>query len=386
MVLQDAHPEPPVLDLAALEFDVQWRALLRLRLVADAELSEPRLFLHLPQLRQEREDEVDIEERGWNRALEETYPLEINELRVLADPIPDLSANLEIHKLPLDRLEPIIEDYHLSVRRGELSAEGNVLYGSETRRVTLDELRIDGVHIDYVSDPTLTRRAAAAVAEADRQQKTQVLVRRLRLTRSELGFVNRTRNPDYRVFLTDLELTLDGWSNLPDADPSLLRARGSFMGSGRTAVQGAFRPDSEGADFELAVAIEDTRLAAMNDLLRAYANFDVTGGAFSFYSEVRVADGEIDGYVKPLFHGVEAYDPEQDREQNFFRRLWERLAEGVAEILENRPREDVATVADISGPVASPETSNLEVVLNLVENAFFDAILPGFQAQAEGGD
>jgi hypothetical protein len=151
-------------------------------------------------------------------------------------------------------------------------------------------------------------------------------------------------------------------------------------------MQGAFRPDPGGADFDLAIAIEGTELAAMNDLLRAYANLDVTEGLFSFYSELRVAGGRVDGYVKPLFHEVEVYDAEQDREKGFFRQLWERIAEGLAEILENPPREDVATVADISGPVSSPDASNLQVVLNLIENAFFDSILPGFREQAEGGD
>jgi hypothetical protein len=87
-----------------------------------------------------------------------------------------------------------------------------------------------------------------------------------------------------------------------------------------------------------------------------------------------------------LFHEVEVYDAEQDREKGFFRQLWERIAEGLAEILENPPREDVATVADISGPVSSPDASNLQVVLNLIENAFFDSILPGFREQAKGGD
>lgn len=53
------------------------------------------------------------------------------------------------------------------------------------------------------------------------------------------------------------------------------------------------------------------------------------------------------------------------------------VAEGLAEILENPPREDVATLAEISGAVSNPNASNLQVVLNLIENAFFDAILPG---------
>ena len=448
VVLQQAHPDPPVLDLEAFEFSVEWRALLRLRLVADARIVRPRLFVHLAQLREERDDEVDLDERGWQDALEEAYPLKINAVRVaggsvtyvdedperplelsgirilarnlrnvvdpesrlpstfrasaavfesgraalagradfLAEPSPAVLADARVEAVPLDRLGPLIEDYRLQVSRGELSARGELEYGPERRRATLDEVLIAGIHIDYVSDPALTQRAVEAVTEARREPSTEIVVRRLRLTGSELGFISRAREPHYRLFLSGTELTVDGWSNQPDAEGSRFRARGAFMGSGRTAIQGVFRPDSEGADFDLALAIEGTRLAAMNDLLRAYANLDVTEGMFSFYSEVRVADGRIDGYVKPLFHEVEVYDAEQDREEGFFQKLWERIAEGLAEILENPPREDVATVADIAGPVSNPDASNLQVVLNLIENAFFDAILPGFREEAKNDD
>jgi hypothetical protein len=157
------------------------------------------------------------------------------------------------------------------------------------------------------------------------------------------------------------------------------------MGSGATRVAGVFRPDRDGADFDLAVAIQDTRLESMNDLLRAWANVDVTDGEFSFYSELRVVDGELDGYVKPLFSDVDVFDPEQDREKGFFRKLWERLVEGLGKLLENRPREEVATIADLRGSVEDPNASNLQVVFNLIRNAFIESILPGFRAHAEGG-
>jgi uncharacterized protein involved in outer membrane biogenesis len=82
VVLQQAHPDPPVLDVEAFEFSVEWRALLRLQLVADARIVRPRLFVHLAQLREERDDDVDLDERGWQEALEEAYPLKINALRI----------------------------------------------------------------------------------------------------------------------------------------------------------------------------------------------------------------------------------------------------------------------------------------------------------------
>jgi hypothetical protein len=80
------------------------------------------------------------------------------------------------------------------------------------------------------------------------------------------------------------------------------------------------------------------------------------------------------------------FDPEQDKPGGFFHNLWERIAGGIANLLENRPREEVVTIADLAGNVGDPRASNLQIVLNLVENAFIKAILPGFlEGTGKGG-
>ena len=48
------------------------------------------------------------------------------------------------------------------------------------------------------------------------------------------------------------------------------------------------------------MAIEGASLPSINDLLRAYGKLDVVKGTFSVYSEIKVQNGRIDGYVKPL--------------------------------------------------------------------------------------
>jgi hypothetical protein len=303
----------------------------------------------------------------------------------LAKPHAATVGEFNFERVPLDKLQPIIQSYQVTVRSGTLSAHGNLEYTPKLQRVEVEEATIDGVRIDYVSDPELTARAVKAVTEAKRNPDTIIEVGTLKLVDSELGFINRARDPDYRVFVTDTDLTLGGWTNRSGAGPSPLEARGLFMGSGETVVHGLFRPDLDGPDLDLAVAIRGTRLESMNDMLRAYAKVDVVDGTFSFFSELRVADGKIDGYVKPLFQDIDVYDREQDEDEGFFRKLWEKIAGGLANLLENRPREEVATVANLAGDLSNPDMSNLQVVVNLIENAFFDAILPGFLDRARKG-
>jgi hypothetical protein len=156
------------------------------------------------------------------------------------------------------------------------------------------------------------------------------------------------------------------------------------MGSGPTQLEIAFRPENKGPDFNLSLGIENTDMRKMNDLFRAYGKFDVVAGVFAFYSEITVRQGKISGYVKPLFHDMNVYDERQDREKNVFRKMYEGLVGGISSLLANRPREEVATQISISGDIESPQMSTWETLLRLIQNAFFKAILPGFEKQIKG--
>jgi len=59
-------------------------------------------------------------------------------------------------------------------------------------------------------------------------------------------------------------------------------------------------------------------------------------------------------------------------------RLYEAVVGGVLGVFENTPRNAVATQTDVSGEVENPKAHTWQVVGNLVQNAFFKAILPGF--------
>jgi hypothetical protein len=161
-------------------------------------------------------------------------------------------------------------------------------------------------------------------------------------------------------------------------DQGMVEARltGRFMGSGPARVHARFRPVPPSSDFEAEVQIENTDLRSLNDLLGAYGKFDVVSGVFALYSEVRAKGNEIRGYVKPLFRDVKVYDPVQDREKSGLRKVYERVVEGASKLLENSPRDEVATRVDISGRVENPDAGT-----RLLQNAFFQAILPGLERE-----
>jgi hypothetical protein len=130
---------------------------------------------------------------------------------------------------------------------------------------------------------------------------------------------------------------------------------------------------------DLTARIEGADMASMNDAVRAYGGFNVAAGELSVYSELAVKDAVITGYVKPLFKDVKVAAMADGEEPNTLgHRLYEGMVGLAAKILKNRPRGEVATVVTISGRADQVEYSTWEIVGRLLQNAFFKAILPGF--------
>jgi hypothetical protein len=204
-----------------------------------------------------------------------------------------------------------------------------------------------------------------------------------------VGMINHSVSPAYRVFASNLDLSVKNFSNQFSQGPATVRMTGRFMGSGKTVVDATFRPEDKGPDFDLDVRIDDTDMTTMNDLLRAYGKFDVVRGLFSFYTELKVKNQAVNGYIKPLFRDLKAYDRRQDAEKSVFRKLYEKMVGGVSKILENwTPRREVATKTTVEGSLGGgggTKVSTAEALVNLGRNAFFRAILPGFDAELRGG-
>jgi len=450
VIVQKAHPDPPVARLPFLSASVQWRELLSLRLVADFLIDHPTVHLNFNQAETEAKDKVPVHERGWQDALQAIYPLKINELRIvegkvtyvakgrfeplrlsrlnflagnirnihapensypshvsfegivfdsgtvridghadfLAEPHIGIKARCALEKIALEYFKPMVDHYNIALRKGAFSGAGDIEYAPHTKVVHLQKMTIQGVQVDYIHKPETAAAEKQTVQKVKQTAKNvsndpQVLLRvdELHIIKSNIGFVNKAADPDYRVFLNDTKLHLTNFSNQQSKDAAVAKLTGQFMGSGDTKVDAKFRPEKKGPNFDLAVRIEGTQMPAMNDLLRASGNFDVVAGIFSFYSELSVKDGTISGYVKPLFKDLNVYDRRQDKEKNLFHEVYEGVIGGVASLLENQSRDEVATKTEVSGRVGDPNTNTWQIIIRLIQNAFFKAILPGFEQE-----
>lgn len=229
----------------------------------------------------------------------------------LADPIPGVQTKFRLEKVPLDNLKSIIARVNLHVQGGIVSTNGDLEHAANTRNLHVAELEIRDIHIDYLHTPgTATAETArkdkvvTAAKMAANRPGMDLRLDRFEIVDSDIGFVNKARTPPYRVFFAGTHLTITNLSNQFVHGPATAQLTGKFMGSG-----------------------------------------------------IRVKNGQINGYVKPLFKDMKVYDKRQDAEKSAFRRLYERLVGGIAKLLENRAHDEVATKATISGSVSSPDSS-----------------------------
>ena len=306
----------------------------------------------------------------------------------LAEPYAAVKADLVMDGVPLEPLIPVTGRYNVQLSGGTMSAEGSMEYAPLVKHVNLKSLTIGGLHVDYVH-AAQTQQAEAARAKAtvdtaksiNANEEAFVRVDRISIVGGELGFVNQAAQPEYRVYLADADLSLEQYSSQLRDGPMSMMIRGKFMGTGETQISGILRPPQDSPDVELKVKIAGTQIRSMNNMLRAHGKLDVVGGVFSCYAEVRLDDGSIRGYVKPLIRKLNVYDPAQDRDKDALDKIREGAIEDLSGLLENVPRDEVATKAIVSGRASRPHAETVQIVVGLIQNAFFKAILPGFERE-----
>ena len=445
-VIQQAHPHPPVADLAMLRFHIQVKELFSRRVVADVLLSHPKVHIDQTQLVSEKKSKVPLRQKGWQDALEAAYPFKINRFAIedgdvvyiqdrvnpplhlanlnfttdnirnihapenvypsrfhanlvifggratidghanfLEEPFAGARAQYTIANLPLSAFDPEIRQINIAVSGGRLSSHGLLEYSPKVTRVDVDNATINAVSIGYIHAPATKRAEAQRVKETGKQIEKQnnrpavdISVRDFDITHSKFSFTDKTSNPNYMLFIDDTDLALKNLSNHQNQGPADLTLRGKFMGSGDTSVGGHFLAGQQGPAFNLKVAITNTDMPSMNDILRAFGSFDVAAGQFSVFSQLAVKDSNIDGYVKPMFANLKVYDYQKDKGTGVLHQAKELAIGGASHLFKNRNTEKVAADIDLKGKLTSPDISTWQALAQVLRNAFIDAIIPGF--------
>ncbi len=234
-ILQDAHSVPPVAYFPVIKASINWTSILAGKLVAEFRLDQPKLSINLQQLRNEAANKTSIKERGWQQAVEDIYPLKINNLKVhnasityidedpkrplilsnlnllasnirniklpdqvypssfhldtaifdtghgsidgnanlLSEPFPGIKGRIKLEKVAIDNFRSVFARSNLAVEGGLLRASGDAEYAPKVKIAHLETMEIQGMKMDYIHSKQ------TAIAEKKRAAKVRKAARKL---------------------------------------------------------------------------------------------------------------------------------------------------------------------------------------------------------------
>jgi hypothetical protein len=194
------------------------------------------------------------------------------------------------------------------------------------------------------------------------------------------------------VYLSHLNATIDNLSNIRDeTNPLVTKVQASAvaMDHAKLDYKMTLDPFSYRPTFHMALRLLGLDVTKLNDLALTYGKFDFKRGWFDLVIEADSKEGQITGYVKPLFRNLKIFSLKEDiSEDNVLQFFWQALMGGVTTVLKNFPRDQFGTLvpftADASGGTS---TDILATIGNILRNAFVRAYLPRLEtteAESEG--
>jgi len=202
-------------------------------------------------------------------------------------------------------------------------------------------------------------------------------VNRFEINHGKIQYIDQFSSPKVDVNMTDVNVLALNLKNSYDSTvllPATVRADADIY-EGTLDFNLKLNPLADKPTFDMNAELKNTNLVLLNDFFKAYANIDVNKGTFGMYTEVAAKQGAFTGYVKPIVRGLDVYGPE-DKKDNIFRKIWEGLAGGASEVLENQPKDQFATKIPFEGRLDDPKANIWITIANVLQNAFINALQP----------
>lgn len=308
----------------------------------------------------------------------------------LMKPFPSMETRYIVRDVPVNAVTTASRHINVAVAGGTFASDGFIEYSPSVTNIDVHHVTFDAIDATYTHRPETENAEAQRVEVAGKtveketnRRAVDIKVRELEVKRGRLTFDDQASNPPFQLFIADADLKLRNLANQRTQGPARLALEGKFMGSGATDASGSFLASGQGPEFSINVKIENTDMTSLNPLLRAYGRFDVKQGRFTLYSQLGVKDGEVNGYVKPMFSDLVVYDYQKDKNKGLIGQTKEMLIGAAAHIFKNRETQKVATQADVSGSLKSTDVSTWDAFVEVVSNAFIRTILPGFDREVQ---
>jgi hypothetical protein len=202
---------------------------------------------------------------------------------------------------------------------------------------------------------------------------------RAEIVNGEIHFQDPSGKPPVDIYISKIFATATNLTNARDREqklPSGLGATASTLGGGMLDLQLHMNLLKPKPTFEMNCGLTNVDLTALNDFLRAHGKFDVERGTFALYTSVAADGGTYEGYFKVFFKDLDVFAWEKERKKNILKVFWHAIVGGVATVLENHPKDQLATKVPVSGSYTNSSIGIWTVTATLLQNAFIHALVP----------
>jgi hypothetical protein len=191
------------------------------------------------------------------------------------------------------------------------------------------------------------------------------------------------------IYLSHVDGTINDLGNVADQTKPLVttvQATALAMDQAKLECKMALDPFSYRPTFHLAVRLLGLDVTKLNDFAKTYGKFDFKRGWFDLIVEADSKEGQISGYVKPLFRNLQVFSLREDIQQdNVLQFFWQALIGGVTTAFKNFSRDQFGTLIPFSADASGATTTDIfSTVGNILRNAFVRAYLPRLEPQQAG--
>jgi hypothetical protein len=188
-------------------------------------------------------------------------------------------------------------------------------------------------------------------------------------------------NKPVDVYLGNFQGSIDNLSNIRgETNPlvATVQATASVMEQANLEFKMTLDPFSYRPTFHLVLRLLGLDLVKINDLALAYGKFDFKRGWFDLVVEADSKEGQLTGYVKPLFRNIKVFSLTQDlQEDSILQFFWQALVGAATSIFKNQSRDQFGTLIPFTGDASAGTTTDiLATIGNVLRNAFVRAYLP----------
>jgi membrane protein len=193
------------------------------------------------------------------------------------------------------------------------------------------------------------------------------------LTQGELHLQGISGQADVDIRTDRFDLRLENLTNSIKLSPTLMAratCNARVMANGTLALRAAGYPLAAAPTFDVDFQSNNINLVEVRKIIETIAEIDVQRGSADLYVEAAAADGQIQGYAKPIFDHLEL---KALQNSGFWGKMKTWAAKAAVKLGRNKRKDRVSTRIDFGGSLDDPQLNIIDAIIRFIRNGFMTA-------------